>query len=63
MFILTKGTKMKATPKSKVLMKRSVINKQLFDVVRITDNVGEFLEVDLSFDAAQALVESFNKPA
>jgi hypothetical protein len=48
--------------KSKVLMKRSAINKLLFDVVRVTDNVGEFLEVNLSFEQAQAFVESFNKP-
>lgn len=47
-------------PKSRVLMKRSVINKQLFDVVRITDNIGEFLQVDLTFEQAQALVESYD---
>lgn len=52
---------MKTTaPKSRVLMKRSIINKQLFDVVKITDNTGEFLQVDLTFEQAQALVESYD---
>ena len=50
---------MQAKPKSKVLMKRSVLNKQLFDVVRITDNTGEFLEVNLTFEQASKVVESF----
>ena len=50
---------MQAKPKSKVLMKRSVLNKQLFDVVRITDNTGEFLAVNLTFEQASKVVESF----
>lgn len=53
---------MQSKPKSSVLMKRSVLNKQLFDVVRITDNTGEFLEVNLTFEQASAFVESFGKP-
>lgn len=52
---------MQTKPKSKILMKRSVLNKQLFDVVRITASTGEFLEVNLTFEQASKVVESFEK--